>query len=205
MRNRIKNKAGETIRPNPLYSHPEFMTDPVFIVGNGNSRKDFDLERLKGIGTIIGCNALYRDFSPDLLCVMDCGILKEIQEYAKKHFCLTLKPKTYNIKHIVEWKVSKVNSSGCLAIKLVSLLIRPSICYMLGMDGGRGNIYNNTKNYLKNEKRDLDKVFKSNIQAVKEGEETKFININTENTWPINIVEFMTYTEFERILNESNN
>ena len=37
----------------------------AFIIGNGESRKDFDLNKLKGVGTVFGCNALYRDFSPD--------------------------------------------------------------------------------------------------------------------------------------------
>jgi hypothetical protein len=37
----------------------------AFVIGNGESRKDFDLLNLKGIGAVFGCNALYRDFAPD--------------------------------------------------------------------------------------------------------------------------------------------
>lgn len=37
------------------------MTDTVFIIGNGESRKIFPIEQLKGRGTIYGCNAIYRD------------------------------------------------------------------------------------------------------------------------------------------------
>ena len=35
--------------------------DTAFIIGNGESRKIFPIEHLKGKGTIYGCNAIYRD------------------------------------------------------------------------------------------------------------------------------------------------
>ena len=37
----------------------------AFVLGNGESRKIFPIEKLKGAGTIYGCNAIYRD-NPDL-------------------------------------------------------------------------------------------------------------------------------------------
>lgn len=57
----------------------------AFIVGNGLSRKDFDLNRLKGVGTVYGCNALYRTFTPDYelpdyLVAIDEPIKKEIKK-----------------------------------------------------------------------------------------------------------------------------
>jgi hypothetical protein len=55
----------------------------AFIIGNGTTRKEFDLSRLKSYGTIYGCNALYRDFPdnsiPDFLVAIDDGILTEIE------------------------------------------------------------------------------------------------------------------------------
>ena len=55
----------------------------AFIIGNGTSRKGFDLTRLKPYGTIFGCNALYRDFPdysiPDYLVAIDDGIMTEIE------------------------------------------------------------------------------------------------------------------------------
>ena len=35
--------------------------DTAFIIGNGESRNIFPIERLKGQGVIYGCNAIYRD------------------------------------------------------------------------------------------------------------------------------------------------
>jgi hypothetical protein len=50
----------------------------VFCIGNGESRKDFDLQSLRPHGKIYGCNALYRDFTPDVLTAVDHGIMHEI-------------------------------------------------------------------------------------------------------------------------------
>jgi hypothetical protein len=59
----------------------------IFCIGNGESRKDFDLERLRPFGKIYGCNGLYRDFTPDVLVAMDYNICHEIYRsgYAFKH------------------------------------------------------------------------------------------------------------------------
>ena len=50
-------------------------SDKVFCIGNGESRKGFDLETLRTHGTIYGCNAIYRDFMPDVLTAVDHGIM----------------------------------------------------------------------------------------------------------------------------------
>jgi len=52
--------------------------DNVFCIGNGQSRKDFNLEKLRPHGKIYGCNALYRTFTPDVLTAVDHGIMHEI-------------------------------------------------------------------------------------------------------------------------------
>lgn len=50
----------------------------VFLIGNGESRKKFDLNILKPFGRIYGCNAIYREFTPDVLVSVDHGIMHEI-------------------------------------------------------------------------------------------------------------------------------
>ena len=59
----------------------------IFCVGNGESRKNFDLHKLKPFGKIYGCNGLYRDFTPDVLVAMDYNICHEIYRsgYAFEH------------------------------------------------------------------------------------------------------------------------
>ena len=52
--------------------------DSVFVLGNGPSRKNIDPSELQG--TVIGCNACYRDFTPDVICATDAGIMSDIIE-----------------------------------------------------------------------------------------------------------------------------
>jgi len=50
----------------------------AFCLGNGPSRKSLDLESLKPYGTVIGCNAIYRDFTPDILVAVDSRMSHKI-------------------------------------------------------------------------------------------------------------------------------
>lgn len=50
----------------------------VFCIGNGTSRKNFNLEKIRPFGKIYGCNAIYRTFTPDVLTAVDHGIMHEI-------------------------------------------------------------------------------------------------------------------------------
>ena len=62
----------------------------VFCIGNGESRKHLDLETLRPHGKIYGCNALYRDFTPDVITAVDMGIMHEIYNsgYAQDNKCV---------------------------------------------------------------------------------------------------------------------
>ena len=65
------------------------MVARVFCIGNGESRKSIDLIKLREHGKIYGCNALYRDFTPDVLIAVDQGIMHEIYHsgYCQKNQC----------------------------------------------------------------------------------------------------------------------
>ena len=54
----------------------------AYCIGNGESRKGFDLERLRKTGKIFGCNALHREFLPDVLTAVDHGIMHEVYHAA---------------------------------------------------------------------------------------------------------------------------
>ena len=47
------------------------MTKYVSIIGNGESRRGFDISPLKSFSTVIGCNAIYRDFITEYLVCAD--------------------------------------------------------------------------------------------------------------------------------------
>lgn len=61
----------------------------LFLIGNGESRKNFDLNQLKDKGKTYGCNGLHRDFTPDALTCVDPGITHEVYDkgYAKDNVC----------------------------------------------------------------------------------------------------------------------
>ena len=59
----------------------------AFVLGNGESRKIFPIEKLKGAGTIYGCNAIYRD-NPDLcdaIISVNPEMTEELQQAASEN------------------------------------------------------------------------------------------------------------------------
>jgi len=126
----------------------------AFILGNGRSRLVLDLNKLMEIGTVYGCNGLYRDFIPHCLVATDRPIAEEIQNsgYAQKHRFYTRKPiESLGGKFLV--KEYKGFSSGPNAAAL-ALVDGHSDIYLIGMDLGTtngmfNNIYAGTQFYKK--------------------------------------------------------
>jgi len=52
----------------------------AYCIGNGPSRKGFDLNTLKETGQTYGCNALYRDFMPDFIFSVDAKMSVKMSE-----------------------------------------------------------------------------------------------------------------------------
>ena len=65
------------------------MKKNLFIIGNGESRKYHELDYLNLYGKIYGCNALYRDFTPDGLISCDWKMQYEIHSsgYTSNNNC----------------------------------------------------------------------------------------------------------------------
>lgn len=194
-------------RANPFNreQNKEYITDPVFLIGNGKSRSHFDLERLRGVGTIIGCNALYRDFTPDILIAIDSKMINEIR--AAKYEGQVLLPgnRSVDIPNAFKWRTDRFNTSGCFAMKLIMQTIQPSECYMLGMDGYPGNMYDNTKNYAVNSLQNFSGVNQYYSKTLKEPGDTMFINVNETDAWEKEChttgkYKVISYTEFEEKL-----
>ena len=141
------------------------MTD-VFIIGNGESRKGFDLTSLRKYGKIYGCNALYRDFQPDVLISVDQRMIKEIMEsgYAYKNECYFRKcdqwKKEFNIEGdmMKDLKIYYPDeddpgwSSGAIAAHIANVKEKPERMFMIGCDFNSNtdminNIYKGTNGY----------------------------------------------------------
>ena len=126
----------------------------AFILGNGKSRLVLDLNRLMEIGTVYGCNGLYRDFVPHCLVATDRPIAEEIQNsgYAQKHRFHTRKPiESLGGKFLV--KEYKGFSSGPNATALACMDGHSDIM-LVGFDLGTtngmfNNVYVDTQFYKK--------------------------------------------------------
>ena len=64
----------------------------AYCIGNGPSRKGFDLTLLKKTGQTYGCNALYRDFIPDYLFSVDGLMSRKISEDEVYKKCVCYAP-----------------------------------------------------------------------------------------------------------------
>jgi len=191
-------------RVRPFKDNPKYLTDPVFLIGNGKSRKDFDLERLRGLGTIIGCNALYREFTPDLLVAIDAKMLRELlkAKYAERGQVLIPNNRTVAVPGAIKWNVKGYNTSGGFSMKLIAEVMQPTKCYMLGMDGYTGNLYDGTLNYATNTLHNFKGINTYYLKALQGIGETTFINVNEKDAWPKEVhdtgkYKFITYKEFE--------
>lgn len=76
------------------------MNKTIYVLGNGKSRLKYNLEELDG--TTVGCNAIYRDFSPDYLFATDFGIISEIIESGYEGDCYFTYD-LWNIRHSSEY------------------------------------------------------------------------------------------------------
>jgi hypothetical protein len=125
----------------------------AFVLGNGLSRQAVCLTTLQTLGKIYGCNALYRDFVPDVLVATDKPIATAIQEsgYAKTHCFYTRRPIPDLGANTVPHEYFGY-SSGPIAVSLAAKDGHKKI-YLLGFDLGPtedqkfNNLYAGTEFY----------------------------------------------------------
>lgn len=127
------------------------MSNIAVVLGNGRSRAGLDLDSIRKFGKVYGCNALYREFSPDVLVSTDKGISEEIQHsgYSMNNIHYTRKP----IDGLGSLPIDRLlygYSSGPIALGLAA---RAANCiYFAGFDlsgdnGKFNNIYAGTAHY----------------------------------------------------------
>lgn len=134
----------------------QLPSNTAFVLGNGNSRQRLIIESLRGKGAIYGCNALYREFEPDVLVAVDVKMVNEIVAagYHKAHQVWTNPNKGINAKSGINYfSPHKGWSSGPTALWFASKQGHKNI-YVFGFDyqginGKFNNIYADTFNYKK--------------------------------------------------------
>ena len=117
----------------------------AFVLGNGISRLSVDLSVLQQRGKIYGCNALYREFTPDVLISTDKSIAHAIQHtgYAQEHVMYTRKPLPGLGARSVPQSYFGF-SSGPIVVGM-SAMDKHLAIYLIGFDMGptTGNRFNN--------------------------------------------------------------
>jgi hypothetical protein len=170
----------------------------AFVLGNGVSRKTVAPASLQPLGKIYGCNALYREFTPDVLVATDRPIATAIQEsgYAQNNVFYTRRP----IESLGARSVPKVYfgySSGPIATAIAALDGHRCI-YLLGFDMGPtenqqfNNMYAGTEFY---KMPTAMPTFTGNwvkqlIQIVQDFPQTEFVRIHGTTT--AEIAQFVT-------------
>lgn len=124
----------------------------AFVLGNGCSRRGISAAWLAQRGTIFGCNAIYREFTPHVLVATDTAISTEIQKsgYSLNHTFYTRDPLP-NLGALELPQQFKKSSSGPNAVFLATQAGYREI-YLLGFDMNPhsnriNNIYAGTNHY----------------------------------------------------------
>ena len=175
----------------------------AFVLGNGTSRGDISLSALAECGKIYGCNALYREYAPDVLISTDRPIADHIQQsgYSANHRFYTRRP----LPGLGAKEVPKPYfgySSGPIATALAAIDGHRHI-YLLGFDMGPtanntiNNLYAGTEFY---KPADATPTFTGNwikqlTQIMKDHAQTRFVRVKGSTTAHI--------TQFDNIPNLS--
>lgn len=145
--------------PNTLSNEDHWQH--AIIIGNGASRKSFNLDRIKnhrtGIGGVhriqsYGCNGLHRDFHPDFLVVNNQKIIDEIKNKPNIESNVMLSNanllRNPGIGNIIPYSVSM--NAGAIATYLAAFDGHKKI-YLLGFDNQspqrNSNVYAGTIGY----------------------------------------------------------
>lgn len=130
------------------------MLRRAFILGNGRSRLTAKLKKLKKYGSVYGCNALYREFQPDVLVAVDPKMVIEICEsgWQNSNQVWTNPNSRYaKYKNLKIFHQSRGWSSGPTAL-LKACQDGFNEIFILGfdyygIDNRVNNVYADTKNY----------------------------------------------------------
>ena len=187
-----------------------------FVLGNGVSRRQVDLDQLKLHGTVYGCNALYREFVPDVLISTDNPISTHIQQsgYSASHTHYTRKPLPDSGAQRVPQQYFGF-SSGPIAVGIAALA-RHETVYLIGFDMGPtrtghfNNCYADTEFYKKSS---ANPTFTGNwvrqLKTIaKEHLTTRFVRVQGDTTAQISEllgISNMSHMPIEDFLNRINN
>ena len=195
----------------------------AYIIGNGPSRKGFDLDRLKDTGQTYGCNAIYRDFMPDFIFSVDTNMSMKMVEdevgLKTIHYAPALQANREESKGMIHLIPNNPNwISGNAAFWTAGVHGHRNI-YLIGYDfreygkGVLNNIYQNTDNYGE---RNDDTIFDGWLKQFREMLKMRpYVNYTVVHDNPPEFLNHLqtgtdlgnskviSYNEFEKILTPS--
>ena len=187
----------------------------AFVLGNGKSRLQVNLPELKSHGKIYGCNALYRDFTPDVLVATDRPMATEIEDsgYADNYEFWTRHPKTFKYSNKID--INFGYSSGPIAVSLAARNQHRPI-YLLGFDltgikGKINNVYAGTSNYKPTSEKEIYfGNWVNQIHSIMKDQfpRSKFIRCVDDNFYtPVEWAKLPNYSEihYKELLHSINN
>jgi hypothetical protein len=127
------------------------------VIGNGISRRDYDLGSLRGDACLIGCNAIVRDLRVDYCVAQDLRILmewdKNPQPWGDPHYIIPAGFRGLFLSYLHRIEVYRwphegrhFIMSGLLAFALASDF-NFRVLYVVGFDDDHTNLYAGTANY----------------------------------------------------------
>jgi hypothetical protein len=197
-----------------------------FCIGNGESRKNFNLLNLKPLGEIYGSNAVHRDNDVDYLVCCDRRMVSEVllnnytkPVYTRQDWLSEFRYPNVNTVPSLPWKEEQKwtqtfhMGSGLHAVHL-AIKQGCNWIVMIGHDmqkndGKHNNIYKDTHNYESTDHHAIDPSFW--IQQFElffiTYPKCKFMFVNDEWESPFEKeyenVSFQTYQGFENDINQS--
>ena len=177
----------EPIPPKDTEYKPE--GDVCFIIANGESRRNFDLNKLKGKGYIVGMNVLpvVEDFWPDMLVSVDIATVKWLSE---RDVPARLEHWSYPRGGVKDPRIKRIAkdwgwSSGPTATRIALEYKRFKTLYIIGMDffgiTADGTINEKKGEKLNNMYKGLERYRKANSGRTYFGNWQNQMDTNTTN------------------------
>jgi hypothetical protein len=134
----------------------KLSNDIAFVFGNGTSRLAIKMENFMSLGTVYGCNAQYREYSPHYLICVDVKMVNEViaSGYHRENEVWTNPNKGISTKNGINlFSPHKGWSSGPTALHFASTNGHREIYFFgfdfQGLNGKLNNAYADTFNYKK--------------------------------------------------------
>jgi hypothetical protein len=206
--------------------------DAVIVIGNGESRRHINLQRLTSRVPLVGCNAVHRDAIVDHLVCCDQRMIREALKnvnncqtliYVRPEWYFTYRKlmKNKNIRSVPDLPYKGFSrqdeprnwGSGVYAL-IVAALLEPKNIYVLGFDlyGIRNkvnNIYKDTEHYAVSTKHAIDPSYwiYQGKKVFTNFPNKNFIVVNKDNwkmpsEWDQLNVSFITLENFQERFND---